>query len=632
MVSQPRDGIHRHFSHFRRPGPVVGLLLLFGSTFGAKASFAAGVPGSPRLASAFLSSGGVETGRFEEVERACRSMPKRFGGRLRCQPFGTTPEGRRLLVFVASADGVNTPAKARAKRRPVVLAIGGIHAGEVDGKDAGLLLVDELLTTSDAVLRGVTFVFVPVLNVDGHERRARWNRPNQDGPLETGFRTTAANLNLNRDFMKADAPETRALLSLVNDWDPAVLLDLHVTDGADFPADLAVIVKPHGTGPAAIESFGDGLREAMLTGLSSGGFKPLRYYPTFRVDDDPASGVDDGAPPPRFSHAYLSWRNRIGVLVEAHSWKPFARRVYATRRALREALTWVAGNGKPLLEAVARVDEAQRSLVGTTLELAHVVDRSKGRTLPFESYGIRYEESPVLGTRVIRYDRDVLQTIELPYSDVLTPTVVETLPEAYVVPSARAAEVAQRLKAHGIRFAALRRPLAGLAVQRFDVTKSTLAAHSFEGRQRLEVAGAWGPVTLDLPAASLVIPVRQERARVIAALFEPRSPESFTAWGFFNAHFEQKEYLERYVADAAARTLFEDPALKAEFDRALADPAFAGSPEKRLDFVYRHHPSHDDRREVAPVFRVLPGTPAVDVLARAVGAPIARALAVSPSR
>ena len=191
-------------------------------------------------------SGFKRTGRYEEVERLCRGFQQSWSGKVRCTEFGRTPEGRPMLALVASQDGVLDPNAARKQRRPVVLMQGGIHAGEIDGKDAGFLALREMLSGSAGAgaLRRVTFVFVPVFNVDGHERFGRWNRPNQVGPEEMGWRTTAQNLNLNRDYAKAEAPEMQAMLRLLNQWDPILYVDLHVTNGADFQHDISYSIAP----------------------------------------------------------------------------------------------------------------------------------------------------------------------------------------------------------------------------------------------------------------------------------------------------------------------------------------------------------------------------------------------------
>src|SRR6202035_1693774 len=173
-----------------------------------------------------------------------------------------------------------------------VLMQSGIHGGEIDGKDAGFLALRQMLegTAAGGVLGRGTFVFVPVFNVDGHERFGRWNRPNQTGPEEMGWRTTAQNLNLNRDYVKADAPEMRAMLTLIREWDPLVCADLHVTDGADFQPDISLQAEPINQGDAHLYPLGRELRDALISRLARSGSMPLPFYPDLARTDDPASG------------------------------------------------------------------------------------------------------------------------------------------------------------------------------------------------------------------------------------------------------------------------------------------------------------------------------------------------------
>src|SRR2546430_9981861 len=218
-----------------------------------------------------------------------------------------------MLALALSADGTLAPVVARRKRRPVLFFVGGIHAGEIDGKDAGFALARDLLAGKGpaAALGAATVVFVPVFNVDGHERFGPNQRPNQRGPEETGFRTTAQNLNLNRDWVKAEAPEMAAMLGLLEAWDPAMLVDLHATDGAKFEHDLAVLVEPRAYVPHELNAAASALSDTLMERLRAGGHLPLAVYPAFRQNDDPATRI--AVPPnvPRFSQHYLPARQRI---------------------------------------------------------------------------------------------------------------------------------------------------------------------------------------------------------------------------------------------------------------------------------------------------------------------------------
>ena len=199
-----------------------------------------------------------ETGRYVEVESLCKQFESDYPEQVRCFSFGTSPEGRPMWALAANAHGVLTPEQAQRAGLPVVLFQGGIHAGEIDGKDAGFRVLRELLQEpkNPNPLRSQVMLFVPVFNVDGHERFAAWNRPNQRGPVEMGWRTTGQNFNLNRDYMKADAPEMQHMLDLVQAWDPLFYVDLHVTDGAQFRHDISVQVEPKFAGDADLQAIG----------------------------------------------------------------------------------------------------------------------------------------------------------------------------------------------------------------------------------------------------------------------------------------------------------------------------------------------------------------------------------------
>src|SRR5690606_2896052 len=152
-------------------------------------------------------SGFVKTGRYDETLALCAGFARRHPDAVRCLEFGTTPEGRPMMALAVSRSGALTPQAARERGIPVVLMQGGIHAGEIDGKDAGFLALGQVLAGEAApgALDQLVWLFVPVFSVDGHERFGAWNRPNQRGPEEMGWRTTAQNYNLNRDYAKADS-------------------------------------------------------------------------------------------------------------------------------------------------------------------------------------------------------------------------------------------------------------------------------------------------------------------------------------------------------------------------------------------------------------------------------------------
>lgn len=551
-------------------------------------------------------SGFVKTGRYEETIALCAAFAHRYPDAVRCIDFGTTPEGRPMKALVASTSGALTAEAAARRNLPVVLIQGGIHAGEIDGKDAGFLALREILEGKAApgVLDKLVWIFVPVFNVDGHERFGAWNRPNQRGPEQMGWRTTAQNFNLNRDYVKADSPEMQAMLRLVEEWDPLLYVDLHATDGAQFQHDISIQVEPVHAGDEALRTAGRELRDGVIADLARQGSLPLPYYPSFVVNDDPASGFEDGVPAPRFSHGYFQLRNRFGMLVETHSWKEYPERVRTTRNTIVSVLERIARQGAQWRATAQAADQRSAGLGGHSVPLAYAASEAS-HPVDFRGYAYTRTLSDISGALMTRYDETTPQIWHVPLRDDVRPSVVVDAPRAgYLVPAAHAVRVGEKLREHGIVF----RPITTkdkADVQAFRADKTSFGAQPVESHQRLTVEGAWKPEVRDIPAGSLFVSITQSKARLVMALLEPMAPDSLLQWGEFNNAFERKEYMEDYVAEAVAREMLaSDPALEAEFGRKLRDdPAFAKDPRARLEFFSRRHPSWDERYQLYPVLR-----------------------------
>ena len=273
------------------------------------------------------------TGSYHEVVEHCYAFARAYPRKLACQSLGQTPEGRQMMALVYSHDGVLTPTRAHSLKKIVVYLQAGIHAGEMDGKEAGFIFLRQLLSGKVLSFKNVVLVFVPVLNVDGHERFRAYQRPNQNGPLETGWRVTGMNLNLNRDHLKAEDPHMKMLLRFLKNWRPHLTADLHVTDGAQFEHEIAYIVEPYKEGYAPLIRATQDMEEYLLHEVSKKGFSPLNFYPSFIEYENPLSGVEREISTPRFAQGLARVKNRIGILVETHSWKPRTR-VTATLESL----------------------------------------------------------------------------------------------------------------------------------------------------------------------------------------------------------------------------------------------------------------------------------------------------------
>ncbi|MBJ7310125.1 M14 family metallopeptidase [Rugamonas sp. CCM 8940] len=562
---------------------------------------------APDLSTVAERSGFQHTGRYAEVEQLCARFQQAYPKAVRCFEFGRTPEGRPMLALAVSRTGALTPAQAKARGLPVLLVQGGIHAGEIDGKDAGFLALRQALDGQAApgALDKQVLLFVPVFNIDGHERFGQWNRPNQRGPVAMGWRTTAQNYNLNRDYVKADAPEMRAMLALVNAWDPLAYIDLHVTDGAKFQPDVSIQVEPVHGGDAELMRSGVALRDAVMADLKRAGSDPKPFYISFAVNDEPQSGFEDSMAAPRFSTGYFPLRNRFAMLVETHSWKDYPTRVGVTRNTIVALLSQVALHGRAWQAQTRAADLRAAALAGSAVPLSY---QTTGRTtmIDFPGYAYTRSQSEVSGGLMTHYDENTPQTWHVPLRDEVVPKLLATAPRGgYLVPAALAERVAARLRVHGVEFKLLAQAPGPIEVETFRADQAKFGALSFEGRQALALEGEWRSERREVARGALFVPIAQPKARLVMALFEPRGADSLLAWGEFNTAFERKEYMEEYVAEDVAREqLAADPALAAAFQQKLAsDPAFAASQEARLEFFARRHASWDERFNLYPVMR-----------------------------
>jgi murein tripeptide amidase MpaA len=562
---------------------------------------------SPSLSTVAERSGFQTTGRYDEVVKLCRDFQKAYPKQVKCVAFGRTPENRPMLALIASDTGAFTPQAARKQGLPVTLIQGGIHAGEIDGKDAGFLALRETLDgkLAKGALGKQVLLFVPVFNIDGHERFGKWNRPNQRGPVEMGWRTTAQNFNLNRDYVKADAPEMQAMLRFVNAWDPLTYVDLHVTDGAKFQHDVSIQVEPVYSADPELRKAGLALRSQVIDDIARQGSTPHNFYMSFAKTDDPQSGFIDSVSDPRFSTGYFPLRNRMAMLVETHAWKDYPTRVRVTHNTVISVLEQVARHGKDWQQAAQAADARAAQLAGTSVALTYRTT-DKAEMIDFQGYEYTRTPSEVSGMLMTRYDESKPQVWRVPLRQDVVPDKVVNAPRAgYIVPAAWAGIVAPKLVLHGISFRKLDKAVAQAPVETFRADKASFGATSFESHQRLTVDGAWQAEPRAVLPGSLYVPVNQPKSRLVVAILEPQAPDSLLAWGFFNNAFERKEYMEEYVAEDVAREqMAADPALAAEFKRRVeTDPAFANNPHARLDFFYKRHASWDERHNLYPVYR-----------------------------
>jgi len=512
--------------------------------------------------------------------------------------IGRTPQGRPLWLVVATRDPRHDFDSLRRSPRARVLVQAGIHAGEIDGKDAGLMLLRDIVTGRRAdVLDRSTLLFVPVYSPDGHERVSEHGRVNQRGPENAGWRTTARNLNLNRDYTKLEAAESRALVKLINDADPDLYIDLHVTDGHDQQYDVTYAFNASEPwSPAGSQWLAETFAPPVVSGLKAAGHVPGPFY-DFKDATLPSAGLLDGRGIARFSTGYGDLRHLPTVLVENHSLKPYRRRVLGTYVFLEQALRAAGTNVDSLRKAIA-TDRGRRM---DPLPIVFTTGDQPTRTEDF--LGIAWEnyDSPISGKRQVRYLGKPL-TQKLPvYTDQATVSVAR--PVAYWIPP-QWADIGAQLRQHGIRVDRIDAPVKK-SLRYYRLRGPHLGAAANEGRAMVSIEGVTSEVQEEVwPAGSLHISTDQPLGDLAIVMLEPQSEDSLFAWGYLLEPLQRTEYLEGYVLEPMARKMLaDDPALAAAWKEALRDPQFAADPIRRLTWFYERAGFGDERYLLYPIAR-----------------------------
>jgi len=479
-------------------------------------------------------SGYAETSRAADVARfveACTQLP--HGDRLTPGSMGRSHEDRRMLLVRAALPGANPHAQLR------VVVIGNIHAGEVEGKEAVQELLREIAQGQHAgILERCTVWFVPTYNVDGNEAVKVGNRRGQNGPDAVGQRPNGQGLDLNRDFVKADAPETRALLRLFDEVDPHLFVDLHTTNGSRHGYHLTYAPSLNPNVDARVDRFTREMLERARSLMQQQGLETFDYG-NFETRDWDGGGAPTSAggrgwytydSRARYGINYFGLRNRLSVLSEAYSYADFETRIRATKSFVLALLTDLVANERDARAAMAAADAA------VTAGEVPVWFGTQTSFAPAESLPVlvgAVERAGGEGDQPLRYVRvDRSEPEEMRVVRRFRSARRRRLPEAWVVLSPSVA-VADRLRLHGVRFQPLD-AAATMDARAFRVIKKRKPKRPYQGHQALVLEGAWQEVAPRLvPAGALIVRADQRLARVAATLLEPLSEDGLSTWNFF---------------------------------------------------------------------------------------------------
>lgn len=496
-------------------------------------------------------SGYKETSSYADVIAFLDSLERRAPGTWVRGSIGKTSQGRELPYVVVSRPLVRTPAEAKRSGKPIVYLQGNIHGGEVEGKESvQALLRDLILDPKRNALDSIVLIAVPIYNADGNEvwGPQERQRSEQDGPEQVGQRPNGQQLDLNRDYIKNEAPESIASLQMFTAWDPDVFVDLHTTDGSYHGYALTYSPSLH---PAAMTSAlapaGPWTRDTLLPELRER-VRRKRDFETFDYGnftggangtrEDPASLQKSGwatyEHKPRFGTNYYGLRGRISILSEAYSHDPFERRVRATSAFVGELLTYVGEKGRTVLARTRAGSEGLRRA-----NLTPVPIRARMTTTPFTA-PVLVEPLQAMGD-TLRHEAGVRRgykrtrtftAVDMPVYDRFEATLTQTLPTAWAL-DASMTPIIDRLRRHGIEATQLTRAWTGDAEQ-FTVDSLLKSPRPFQGHAEVRLEGRWNRASVTLPAGTWVVPARQATALVALMMLEPQSDDGLTTWNAFD--------------------------------------------------------------------------------------------------
>lgn len=488
-----------------------------------------------------------ETSTYADVIAFLDSLERVAPGAWVRGELGRTTQGKPLPYLLVSRPLLRTPAEARASGKPIVYVQGNIHGGEVEGKESLQAILRDLIRDRRAnVLDSIVLIAVPIYNADGNDAFGPQQRMrgSQNGPEQVGNRPNGQQLDLNRDYIKAEAPETQASLQMFARWDPHVFVDLHTTNGSYHGYALTYSPSLH---PAAMDPVlapaGAWTRDTLLPAVRArAGAKGVETFDygnfigEFAGRDDPTSlrkgGWETYEHKPRFGSNYYGLRNRVSVLSEAYSHDPFQRRVEATTVFVRELLSYVAEQRATVLARTAASATAVRPEVAIRAEMTKSPFRAAILVEALEASGdsLRHEAGLRPGFR--RTHR--FTPVEMPVYDRFDATRRRALPAGWVLVNPDSALVT-RLGLHGLEIT----EYGGTAPvqvdgERFVVDSIARAARPFQGHQEVQLEGHWEPTGIVLGAGVYVIRADQPLALLAAVLLEPESDDGLTTWNFFD--------------------------------------------------------------------------------------------------
>lgn len=554
------------------------------------------------LTTTFEKSDYLETDDYENTVVYAKRLAKKFK-QVHYQSIGVTSQGREVPLLIVDENGYTNPKKIHRKGKDIILVQSCIHPGEPNGKDAMFLLIRNMLSGDNnaALLNDFSFLFIPVMSPDGLAKFSPYNRINQNGPKQMGWRVNAQGLNLNRDYTKLDAPEMRAFVALFNKWQPDFFFDTHATDGADYQYVTTYSTENFGNYDPGITRWLSETWEPSINVAMARHDMPITRYIEFYPWGDPNGQLYDRSFSAMFSEGYTIARNCPGVLLETHMLKAFKDRVFSTYHMIVETLKIIRDDKENFDKILSQAKKNDTNLK----ELPINMESELNDTIMEDFLGYHFDlvQSEVTGGQYYVYDVTKPETRRIRRIRSTRPTKTLSVPKEYVIP-AQYNEIIDIVKAHGFKVNELKEEKT-LTVNTYRFSNVSFLPTPSEGRCRLAHFDA-EEITKEVtyPKGSAVVKTSQNGIRLLMNLLEPEMQGSLFEWGFFNNVLQRVEYFEVYKMEPMAKAMLAaDPFLAEQFNEWKASYGKDKQPSQyeMLNWFYERSPYFDKSYQIYPV-------------------------------
>lgn len=514
--------------------------------------------------------------------------------------MGATDSGRKLHLFVIHE--TPTPdlksVAEKAKQNATLLINNGIHPGESCGIDASLQYASDLLLEGAEVIpEGVLIAIIPAYNIGGILNRGSFSRANQQGPEEHGFRGNARNLDLNRDFIKADALNTFSFYTIFHLLNPHVFVDTHTSNGADYQYTMTLIsTQKDKLNPVLSSYMTSNLEPKLYNKMDKAGWEMTPYVNVF--GHTPESGIAAFLETPRYASGYTTLFNTIGFITETHMLKPYQDRVWSTYHFLKIISQKMSEDSEKLMKLKKQAYAYDQEL--KTMSIDWKLDSSIVKELAFKGYEYDYIQSKVHSGKRLKYHRDKPNTFNVPYYNSYKSTQQVNVPEYYVIPAAWK-EVAKRMQYNGVVMELLKKDtlikVLSQYVEAIDFSSMPYEGHFLASDVKINERIQ----SRNFQKGDWLVYTNQPAKRFIVNTLEPMAVDAYLKWNFFDEIFQQKEWFSAYVfEDTAEELLKSDESLRKKYEGwQEANPdadAFSS-----LHFIYRNSVYYEETHMRYPI-------------------------------